>query len=75
MSRQVLQTETEKQSNSSTISFAPGAKPQTAASLVGGALLEASCQGRSLDWRLGRLETEWLVSQSDCGTVGGKIVS
>lgn len=60
-----------------TISFPQSAKPQPqkAAGSVGGALLEASRQGRSLDWRLGRLETEWLVSQSDCGTVGGKTVS
>lgn len=50
----------------------PEVRRPSQTSSEGGPLLEASRRGRSLDWRLGRLETEWLVSQSDCGTVGGE---
>ena len=40
-------------------------------SLVHTPLLEASRQVRSLDWRQGRLETDWQRIRPYCGTVGG----
>lgn len=64
----------EQQLNRFTASSLRKPLPQKS-SLVVPPLLEASRRGRSLDWRLGRLETDWQESQSDCGTVEWKRVS